>query len=396
MPCYTRNFLFCSCDFYFLLNIVKKYGFDSVKTSRVQCHAMLDNLQRRKTVLWTSGQGGYKTYRIPALAVTTKGTVLAFCEGRRAGAGDSGAIEILLRRSTDGGERWSEPQVIWADSGNTCGNPAPVVDSQTGTIWLLLTWNRGEDKEPQIIAQTSKDTRRVFVTSSSDEGKTWAKPREITAEVKLPDWTWYATGPGAGIQTKSGRLVVPCDHIEAQTRRYFSHVIYSDDHGATWKLGGTTPRDQVNECQVVERSDGSLLLNMRSYDPTVRARQTAISKDGGLTWSEQRPDATLIEPVCQASIRRADSKTLVFSNPASREARKSLTVRASDDDGATWPRRLTLHAGPSAYSDLAALRDGTLACLYECGERGAYETLTLAHFSLRDLLPVTPQTQARG
>ena len=294
-------------------------------------------------VLWKSGQGGYKSYRIPALAVSKKGTVLAFCEGRRAGAGDSGAIEILLRRSTDNGAHWSEQQVVWADAGNTCGNPAPVVDLQTGTIWLLLTWNRGDDKEPQIIAQTSKDTRRVFVTSSVDDGLTWAAPKEITAEVKLPEWTWYATGPGAGIQLeKTGRLVVACDHIEAKTKRYFSHVIYSDDHGASWKLGGTTPRDQVNECEVVERSDGSLLLNMRSYDPNSRARQVAISKDGGLTWSEQRPDFSLIEPICQASIRRADTKTLIFSNPASREARKNLTVRASSDDGHTWERRLTL------------------------------------------------------
>jgi sialidase-1 len=337
-------------------------------------------------VLWKSGQGGYKTYRIPALAVTKKGTVLAFCEGRRAGAGDSGAIEILLRRSADNGVSWSEQQVVWADAGNTCGNPAPVVDTQTGTIWLLLTWNRGDDKEPQIIAQTSKDTRRVFVTSSGDDGTTWATPKEITAEVKLPEWTWYATGPGAGIQLeKNGRLVIPCDHIEAKTKRYFSHIVYSDDHGASWKLGGTTPRDQVNECEVVERSDGSLLLNMRSYDPTSRARQVAVSKDGGLTWGEQRPELALIEPICQASIRRADKKTLLFSNPASRDARKNLTVRASSDEGKTWERRLTLHSGPSAYSDLVALAKNTLACLYECGEKGAYETITLARFTLKEL-----------
>lgn len=341
---------------------------------------MYAGYEPKKVVVWASGQGGYKTYRIPALAVTKKGTALAFCEGRRNGAGDSGAIEILLRRSKDGGQAWEPTQVVWAEGANTCGNPAPVVDSTTGTIWLLMTWNRGDDKEPQIIAQTSKDTRRVFVTSSTDDGLTWATPRELTTEVKLTSWTWYATGPGAGIQTKTGRLVIPCDHIEAQTKRYFSHVIYSDDHGATWKLGGTTPKDQVNECQVVERRDGSLLLNMRSYDPSVRARQVAVSRDGGLTWTEQHSDPTLIEPICQASIRRASKKTILFSNPADRTSRKNLTVRASDDDGATWPRELILHPGPSAYSDLAVLRKGELACLYECGEKSPYETLTFARF----------------
>jgi sialidase-1 len=137
---------------------------------------------------------------------------------------------------------------------------------------------------------------------------------------------------------------------------------------------------------VVERTDGSLLLNMRSYDPASRARQVAVSKDGGLTWSEQRPDFSLIEPICQASVRRADKKTILFSNPASREGRKNLTVRASSDDGKTWERRLTLHSGPSAYSDLAVLKRNTLACLYECGEKGAYETLTLARFTLKEIL----------
>ena len=336
-------------------------------------------------VLWKSGQGGYKSYRIPALAVTKNGTVLAFCEGRRAGAGDSGAIEILVRRSTDNGASWSAQQVVWADTGNTCGNPAPVVDLQTGTLWLLLTWNRGDDKESQIIAQTSRDTRRVFVTSSVDEGVTWATPKEITTDTKLPEWTWYATGPGAGIQLVSGRLVIPCDHIEAKTKRYFSHVIYSDDHGVSWKLGGRTPRDLVNECAVIERRDGSLLLNMRSYDPFSRARQVAVSHDGGLTWTDQRPDFSLIEPICQASIRRADKKTILFSNPASRAGRKNLTVRASSDEGKTWERRLTLHAGPSAYSDLALLKKNMLACLYECGEKGPNDTITLARFSLKDL-----------
>ncbi len=335
--------------------------------------------------LWTGSQGGYKTYRIPALAVAKNGTVLAFCEGRRASSSDNGQIDVLLRRSIDNGATWSDQQVVWSDGSNTCGNPAPVVDQRTGTIWLLLTWNRGDDTEKQIIAQTSKDTRRVFVTSSTNHGATWNTPREITVDVKRPEWTWFATGPGAGIQTGSGRLIVPCDHIEAGTKRYYSHVIYSDDHGATWKLGGTTPKDQVNECQVVERRDKSLLLNMRSYDPAQKARQIATSKDGGLTWDDQRIEPALTDPICHGSIRRADKKTILFSNAASATGRKNVTVQASADDGKTWNRKLTLHAGPSAYSDLAVLKKNMLACLYERGETGPYETITLARFSLKEL-----------
>ena len=160
--------------------------------------------------------------------------------------------------------------MIWDDAANTCGNPCAVVDRNTGVISLLVTWNRGDDREPQIIDQTSNDTRRVFVTQSTDDGRTWAPPREITGEVKQSNWTWYATGPGGGIQIENGlhkgRLLVPCDHIEARTKHYYSHIIYSDDHGESWKLGGRTPAHQVNECEVVELAGGRLMLNMRNYD----------------------------------------------------------------------------------------------------------------------------------
>ena len=143
--------------------------------------------------IWKSGEGGYDTYRIPALVVTVDGTVLAFCEGRKDGRGDAGNIDMLLKRSTDGGQTWSEQQVIWDDGPNTCGNPAPVVDRETADIHLLMTWNRGDDHERDIIAGTSTDTRRVYVTRSKDDGATWSEPREITATTKLPNWTWYAT-----------------------------------------------------------------------------------------------------------------------------------------------------------------------------------------------------------
>ena len=203
-----------------------------------------------KSNIFISGTDGYDTYRIPAIVVTVKGTILAFCEGRKNEGGDSGNIDILLKRSFDNGETWTKQQKVWDDGDNTCGNPCPIVDRQTGTIHLLMTWNRGDDKEREIIQKVSNDTRRVFVCSSNNDGKTWKEPKEITNNVKKSNWTWYATGPGAGIQIErgehAGRLVAPCDHIEAETRDYYSHIIYSDDSGQTWKLGGTTPQPKVN------------------------------------------------------------------------------------------------------------------------------------------------------
>ena len=344
-----------------------------------------------KTNVFVSGQDGYHTYRIPALLASNRGTLLAFAEGRKANSGDTGDIDMLLKRSTDQGQTWSPAQTVWDDAANVCGNPCPVLDRDTGTIWLLMTWNRGDDPEPKIIAQESKDTRRVFVTHSSDDGVTWAKPRDITKDVKRDDWTWYATGPGAGIQIEhgphKGRLVIPCDHIEAASKRYYSHVIVSDDHGHTWKLGGRTAQDKVNECEVVELTDNRLLLNMRNYDKSQRARQQAISLDGGVTWGGQRHVPELVEPICQASVRRfawpsaASKSVLLFANPASTK-RDRMTIRASFDEGQTWPATRLLDPRPSAYSCLAVMQDNTIGILYEAGEKRAYETLVFARFNL--------------
>jgi sialidase-1 len=346
--------------------------------------------------VYVSGENGYHTYRIPALAISTSGTLLGFCEGRKNSRSDSGDIDLLLKRSMDRGKTWTPQSVVWDDSTNTCGNPAPVVDRETGTIWLLMTWNRGEDREHEIIGGKSKDTRRVFAASSKDDGLSWTTPKEITEAVKARNWTWYATGPGAGIQLQrgnfQGRLLIPCDHIEAETKRYFSHVIYSDDHGETWKLGGRTPAPQVNECQVVELNDGRLLLNMRNYDRASHERQIAFSADGGLTWTGQHPDRALPEPICQASIRRCGD-AILFSNPAHSRERINLTVRLSRDQGGTWSASRILHQGPGAYSDLADLGGGFAGCLYEGGVKSAYETVTFACLALAWIETPAPVTE---
>ena len=335
--------------------------------------------------LFTSGSHAYHTFRIPSLLATPAGSLLAFCEGRRNGGSDSGDIDILLRRSTDGGRTWSELQTVWDDPGNTCGNPCPVVDRESGVISLLMTHNLGTDVERKIIDGSSAGTRTVWLAHSEDDGESWSPARDITADSKEPHWTWYATGPGAGIQLTSGRLVVPCDHIEALTNKYYSHVLLSDDGGTSWRLGGTTPSDQVNECEVAQLEDGRLLLNMRNYDRTQRARAYAYSEDDGESWSSLAHHPDLVEPICQASLRRLDSPHgtyLLFSNPASDSARENMTVRLSRDSGSTWPISRVLHPGPAAYSCLATLPDGRIACLYELGEEKPYERIQLALFDL--------------
>jgi sialidase-1 len=334
--------------------------------------------------VFVGGTEGYDTFRIPAIVVSQEGTVLGFCEGRRHSASDSGEIELLLKRSFDSGRTWGPLQLVTADGPNTVGNPCPVVDRDTGTIWLPLTHNLGEDTETEIIDQTSKGTRRVWLTHSRDDGATWAPPIDITEQTKRPDWTWYATGPGVSIQLRNGRLVVPCNHMVAVTKEFRSHVIYSDDHGASWQIGGTIGPG-VNESQAVELADGSLLLNMRNYDEReLNCRALARSTDGGLTWSPLSYDAALVEPICQASFLRYDAARLLFSNPASTK-RERLTLRLSEDEAATWSKSLVLHEGPAAYSCLTVLPDGLVGCLYECGDERFYERIRFARVPLEAL-----------
>ena len=350
--------------------------------------------EKELAFLFKSGDDGYSIFRIPAMAVTNKGAILAFAEGRKNSGSDTGDIDIVLKRSSNGGKTWSELQIVWDDQDNTCGNPAPVVDRETGVIFLLMTRNLGIDHEPQIIDRTSKDTRRIFVTQSTDDGVTWTPPVEITKDVKQDDWTWYATGPCQGIQivhgAYKGRLVIPCDHIEAETKKYFSHIIYSDDHGKTWKLGGTTPVDQVNECTVAEIADGKLRLNMRNYDRTQKNRRTAVSSDGGITWNDFKVDETLVEPICQASMHRYSfgrkgKSRLLFTNPADTSKRCNMTLRLSYDDGANWTKSMVLHPGPAAYSEIVKLPNGDIGCFYEAGYASPYEGIVFEKVKIKDL-----------
>lgn len=333
----------------------------------------------KQTDIFLSGQDGYHTYRIPAIVVSTSGTILAFCEGRKCSSADSGDIDIVLKRSFDNGETWGPMQIIADEGPNTMGNPSPVVDQDTGIIWLLLC----------------KNNNQVYIMKSADDGATWSDPLEITEDVKEDNWYWYATGPCHGIQLKNGKLVIPCDHTEApemgwEMAHNYSHVIYSDDHGSSWKLGGKVgPR--MDECTVVQTYDGSLYLNMRNYAlPGDRwhTRAYAWSKDDGITWSCPNFDHALIEPVCQASVIRFTDKNnhdrnrVLFSNPASQQERMKMTVRLSYDECQTWEISKLLYLEPSAYSDLAIASDMTIYCLYERGEKNPYEKITLANFNI--------------
>jgi sialidase-1 len=339
-------------------------------------------------VVFRAGDNGYDNYRIPSVITTRDGSLVAFAEARRS-MSDAGDIDLVCKRSADGGKTWSAQQVVWDDGANTCGNPCPVVDRKTGAILLLMTHNLGTDREKAIIRGTSRESRTVWICESTDNGASWSAPREITAEVKDPSWGWYATGPGIGIQMLHGpyrgRLVIPADFSYRDTSaagavsyQYGSCSFYSDDDGKTWHPGGIiTPK--VNECQVAELPgrNGTLMMNMRSYFGR-HCRAVATSLDGGAHWSPPVDAPELIEPVCQASFllyrgRSHRKDCLLFLNPASATSRSNMTLRASFDRGRSWPQSKVLYAGPSAYSSLTELPSGEIGALYEGGVKSPYE-----------------------
>lgn len=352
-------------------------------------------------VVFAKGDYGYHTFRIPAVVQTHSGVILAFAEARKNSASDSGDIDLVLKRSCDGGKTWGDMIVVWDDGGNVCGNPSPVVLQDGGRVLLLMTWNNGSDKESNIHTRKGIDSRRVFFCYSDDEGLTWSKAEDITLQAKDPEWTWYATGPCHAIEKQKaphkGRIIVPCNHgvfnnVSENKKQYFgntteSHIIYSDDKGQTWHIGGSP--GVGNESTIAETRRGSLILNMRgrrTSEKNDQYRLVAISKDGGKTFGQAYTEKVLIEPVCEGSIinytkeGKLTSK-LLFSNPACMPQRKYMTIRQSDDNGKTWGKALRLSGDWAAYSDMVILSDGNVGIFYETGKEGPYEQIVFKKLS---------------
>jgi sialidase-1 len=247
------------------------------------------------------------------------------------------------------------------------------------------------------MAGTSQDVRQAYVTSSSDDGRTWTAPTKISQQVRQPHGRWYATGPGNAIQltrgSHTGRLLIPAnhsDHIDPDRHPYRSHVFWSDDHGRTWQLGGVAD-DRTNEAAAVELAEGSVLLSMRSYHDK-HNRAMVVSHDGGATFGYVYLDDALQTPVCQGNILRyswpaADSSgRILFSSPAG-QGRTHLTVRLSYDEGRTWPIGKLVYEGGAAYSNLIRLPGQRVGVLYE---KNNYRTISLVSFSLEWLEKTQP------
>jgi len=318
------------------------------------------------TVLYAQGDAGYDTFKIPTMIVAPDGTILAFAEARTDSQEDWSKTDVVVRRSADQGETWGPLEVLFEDGQNVVGNACPVVDESTGFIHLLFTKNN--------------DT--AFKTHSKDNGLTWAEPVEITSDVKLPGWTWYAFGPSHGIQLTDGTLMIPTDHVVK--RKMMAHVVFSKDGGETWELGGDIPGGE--EATMVQLDDGSLYINVRPV--SAGHRVVARSYDNGLTWVEWGHDMALPDPMVQGSLikvpRPGRESVYLFTNPADRLHREMMTVRLSEDGCRTWTASKVLYEGLASYSALTLIDADTelIGAFFECGANFYSEEMVFTSFPL--------------
>ncbi len=351
--------------------------------------------------LFENGKSGFSCFRIPAIVKAPNGDLLAFAEGRVNDCNDFGNIDIVMRSSTDNGMSWGEVKVVAEYESLQAGNPAPVVDLMDpqfpdGRIFLFYNTGIATERE----TREGKGLREVFYISSIDNGMTWSKPNNITAQVHRPnyppkytfseDWRSYANTPGHAIQlTKGkhkGRIFIPANHSTGNPQNgfndYRAHAYYSDDHGDSWHLSDDVEIPSSNESTAVQLSDGTVMQNIRYQNGESKYRIVALSRDGGMTWDTTYLDKNLPDPVCQASILEYESpagnKVLLFSNPNSQDSRNHMTVRVSFDDGQTWLLSREIRHGESAYSDLVIQSDDKIGILYEHGNQGG---IHYAHFN---------------
>mmetsp|Transcript_14200 Transcript_14200/g.39910 ORF Transcript_14200/g.39910 Transcript_14200/m.39910 type:complete len:396 (+) Transcript_14200:3-1190(+) len=303
-----------------------------------------------------SGEGGYHTYRIPALLVLPSGHLLLFCEGRKRGSADDGWIDLVYKRSVDGGKSWGMLQILHSEGDDstptTIGNPCPAIVD--GRVFIAFSRNNS-----QVLTLHSVDAN----------GFVWPKtPTDISHQVfGAASVGWVAPGPPGALVLSSGRVLVPYN-VGPKVDDTGSGTFFSDDGGRTWSSSNLIPG--ANECQAAVTADGRLLLNMRMAFSD-GARLLAYSHDMGNTWSPpQRWDIKAVE--CEGSMlsvsrHSGNGSVLFFSQPGVRWIRGDLMLWFSADSGSTWQVARRIQPGPCAYSALQQASTEQLYVVYEIG-----------------------------
>lgn len=347
--------------------------------------------------VFVSGEGGYKSYRIPAIVKDMQGRLFAFAEGRVDHVGDFGNVDIVYKISPDNGKTWGPLHVAIDNDNLQVGNPAPLVDLLDPAYpkgRLLLFYNTGNNHEGEV--RKGNGLRECWSVSSTDGGKTWSDPRNISLQTHRPnqpsvkaeyvfheDWRAYANTPGHALQFDSGkykgRIYIPANHSEGNPKEngkdYFAHSYYSDDHGKTFKIGTSVKFEGSNETMAAQISETGLYMNSRNQRGNVKERIVSYSNDGGVTWDTTYYDKNLPDPVNQGSVlswQRKGRYLLAVCNAATSDRRDNLTLRLSKDQGKTWYFNRVVAKAPegikgdyAAYSDLVLLNKDRIGVLFE-------------------------------
>lgn len=359
-----------------------------------------------RTVVRRPGQDGVFTSRIPALATTPKGTLIAAFDLRHANAVDlPGDIDVGMVRSFDQGATWTPVKRVLdfdrnvpGTMGNGVGDPTILVDRVTGTIFISAIWIRG-DRSAKGPPVPIEQAGQFLIIKSTDDGATWSEPVNLTAQVQDPAWGVAVAlkGPGSGLQLRDGTLVLPTYFkTYPDGRTGHSSFIWSSDHGVTWQRAAPAMPGalRTSEAQIAQLEDGSLLMSIRNHGNRKLRAWARYAWSGDLSrgqWSE--PWFVVPDPTCMASLIRHPAGPLLFSNPNSQTTRIAMTVRSSTDGGRTWNAGRLIDPGLSGYSCLTVLADGQIGMLYERGEVKYNESLHFVRFTLEWITSAGGETQ---